>query len=900
MKRKVISTTRTSVVVTLAVVAASFVALTACSSQKQASSPSEDETTTRQAPAEQEVEVEALEKPTRIILMIGDGMGVPAITAASYAKGAPLSMLAMGDMGWMTTHSYEFVTTDSAASATAIATGHKTHYEGVSVKPGTSKANETDDEQHLETVLEKAEKAGWRTGLVSTSKIVHATPAAFASHRAHRRSYEGIARDMYESGVDVLLGGGPRYFNKRSDGDDLLKGFEKKGYKIATTRKQIEQASELSDKLVGLPHDPDFPPAGDSSRAMDLADMTDSALSVLDRDNEEGFFLMVEGSQIDWRGHKLDGEGVVKETLDFDSAVAVAREYASKRDDTLVVVTADHETGGMAVLDSPYTERFSKALGGDEKLGEMSDFPRVETNKSEAGKAEANNSQTSSAPPAARIKLGQDGATKSFGPRYAKDDELRTVFGHLSLASRSQCKVPREFTGLHTSSFVPVFADGKAAKYIAQSRDNAELGRRLKTLIGSEVVGSPSDHSRQSGHEGDAKPQNIIVMIGDGMGVGAMTAAHYADGSLAMRSLPVQGMASTHSANRLVADSAAGATAIATGRRTNNQAVGMARTSDGLKPTANLFEKAEAQGKSTGIVTTTTLTHATPAAFYAHHPRRGDESKIADFFVNMPDRVAGSDGIDVAFGAGAQTFGSKRLSALKKRGVDIQSKWSDELPEGKQVMRFLGGKGMAPASERMGDDDVRTPTLRQLTRAAIGSLSTSKDGFVLVVEGGQIDWAQHGLARDRRLVDEVVDFDKAVAEAHEFARRDGNTLVVVTADHDHTTSVIDDHYYFDTCSCAAAVECGGDFELEKLPAAVDNIGSNEGLRDTSLQGIYSPLEISIQYAWIVQEGARRAGGSGPHSANFVPVFSFGPQSHKLGGFRELAEVGQVLLDALEP
>jgi alkaline phosphatase len=884
MNREVASLSRVLIVVVLSL----FVG--ACSSQKQASSPTEEESATRSGPSKQE-QAESVDKPTRIILLIGDGMGVPAITAASYAKGEPLSMLGMGGLGWMTTHSHEFVTTDSAASATAIATGHKTHYEGVSVKPGTSKTNEAESTQHLETILEKAESSGWRTGLVSTSKIVHATPAAFASHRAHRSSYEEIAEDMYDSGVDVLLGGGPRYFNKRADGVDLLEGFEKKGYKIASTKEEIVQASQLTDKLIGLPHDPDFPAAGDPSRAMSLAEMTDSALAVLDRDNDKGFFLMVEGSQIDWRAHDLDGEGVVEETLDFDGAVAAARAYAKGRDDTLVVVTSDHETGGMAVLDPAYTDPFSKALGGSDKVDDLTGFP--------AGQEQKTDDQQASAATVAKIKLGQNAASKTFGPRYAEDDELSTVFGHLSLASRSHCEVPREFTGLHTPAFVPVMAEGKAAEYIVATRDNADLGQRLKRLIGAEVVAAPGTHTPRESHQGDAKPQNIIVMVGDGMGVGALTATHYANGSLSMRSLPVQGMASTHSANRVVADSAAGATAIATGQRTDNQAVGMARSADGLVPSQSLIEKAEARGMSTGIVTTTTLTHATPAAFYAHHANRGDEAKIADFLVDMPERIAGSDGIDVAFGAGAQVFGAERIAALEKRGVVVENSWRDELPEGKQVMRFLGKKGLAPASERVGDEDPTTPSLRQMTSAAIERLSTSKDGFVLVVEGGQIDWAQHAMSRGQSLVDEVVDFDQAVAAAHEFARRDGNTLVVVTADHDHTTSVIDDHYQFDNCSCAAAVECGGDFELEKITAAVDKIEHNEGLRDTSLQGAYSPLEISIQYAWLIQEGARAAGRPGTHSANFVPVFAYGPQSDKLAGFRDLAQIGQILLESLE-
>lgn len=855
-----------------------------CSSQKKAESPeqaremSEAETATKP-------EAPAAVKPKRIILLIGDGMGVPEITAASYAKGEPLSFLGMEQMGLITTHSYEFVTTDSAASATAFATGHKTHYEGVSVKPGTTKANEDKPSQHLKTLVEKAEEAGLRTGLVATSRIVHATPAAFAAHRANRHSYEDIAADMYASGVDVLLGGGPRFFNKRADGKDLLAGFKKKGYKIALDKAQIDQASKLSGKVIGLPHDPDFPPAGDPARKMTLAEMTDDALTALDHDNDKGFFLMVEGSQIDWRGHDLDGSGSVAETLDFDQAVRHALDYASGRDDTLVIVAADHETGGMAVLDPQYADPMEQALGGERKVDDMCDWPDGVSAEDPPD-------------PVAEVALGRNGDDKTFGPAYAKDKRFDTVFGHLSVASRARCQSPDEFAGLHTPSFIPIFAQGKASDFVAAADDNAELGRRIATLIGPESINAARPRSPGGDHLQEQKPQNVIVMVGDGMGIGALTAAYYGHGKLAMRDLPIKGLAATHAADRLVTDSAAGGSALATGRRTNVGSLGMARTDKGLVAAKTLVERAEARGMATGIVTTTTLTHATPAAFYAHYPDRSDESAIAQFFVDLPERVSGSDGVDVAFGAGPQIFGQERLDALRERGVVVETKWSDTVPKDKQIMRLMGEKGLKTASVRDGDDDPKTPSLAQMTRAALQRLSQDKDGFVLVVEGGQIDWAEHGMVRDQRLIDEVVDFDQAVGAAYDFARTDGNTLMVVTADHDHTTSVIDDHYQFDGCSCAAAVECGGSYELTKIPAAVDKVEHNEGLTDTALQGKYSPLEISIQYAWLAQEGAPKAQMNGPHSANFVPVFAYGPQAAKLRGFHELPDIGQVLAEAV--
>ncbi|MFW6057796.1 MAG: alkaline phosphatase [Persicimonas sp.] len=858
----------------------------ACSSQKPTSAPQQEERAARESTGQQKKPAPtSVDKPKRIILLIGDGMGVPGLSAASYAKGEPLAMLGLEHTGLMSTHSHEFVTTDSAASATAIATGQKTHFEGVSVEAGTTRKTEGEESRHLQTVLEKAEKSGWKTGLVSTSRIVHATPAAFASHRAHRHSYEEIAGDMLGSGVDVLLGGGTRFFEERGDGKDLLEAFGDRGYKIARSAEEISEAAELADRLIGLPHDPDFPPAGDPDRAMNLDEMTRSALQVLDRDNDEGFFLMVEGSQIDWRGHDLDGEGVIKETLDFDDAVRVALDYASTRDDTLVVATSDHETGGLSVLDPGYTQRFSEALGGDDKIAEMTGWPEGSDHEAPAAALTA-------------IELGSYGESAGFGPTHAQDNRLNTVFSHLTQASRRYCENPGEHSGLHTPAFVPIFAHGKASRHIAEAGDNAELGRRIKQMVGAETVSAHHPVRTKPGARANQRPRNIVVMVGDGMGIGALSSAYYGRGELAMRSLPVKGLVSTHAADRLVADSAAGATALASAGRTDSGAVGMVRTDDGLESKATLIERAEQQGKATGLVTTTTLTHATPAAFYAHMPSRADEQKAADSFVNFPERISGSDGIDIAFGAGRQIFGDERIAKLEERGVVVESTWSDEVPAGKQVVRFMGHKGLDSAADRHGDDDPATPTLRQMTRTALSALSKDDDGFVLMVEGGQIDWAQHGMKRDDDLFSEVADFDEAVAEVMEFARRDGETLVVVTADHDHTTTLIDDHYKFNECSCGAAVECGGDHELTKMPVAVDKVERNEGLEDTRLQGEYAPLEIAVQYAWLVQEGAPRAGEAGPHSANFVPLFAFGPHSDGLRGFRDLPEVGQHLQDAL--
>src|SRR5690554_1504687 len=310
-------------------------------------------------------------RPSRIIVFIGDGMGHAAVTAASYAQSQPLAMLSMPHIGFLTTHEYEFLTSDSAAAATALATGQKTHFEAVSVRPGTSRAQESDAEHHLPTLFGAAASAGRATGLVATSRITHATPAAFAAHRSHRSQYDDIALDYLRYKPAVMLGAGTRFFDERADGRKLFEEFSAEGYTIARSAEEVRDAAAGEGPLLGLMHRSDMPSAASGERAMDLGEMVDVAIGVLDRESPEGFVLMVEGSQIDWAGHDLDGEGVVSETLDMDRAVGRALEYSRKRSDTLVVVTADHETGDMSVLDPPYASRYLAVLGGEERAGAM-------------------------------------------------------------------------------------------------------------------------------------------------------------------------------------------------------------------------------------------------------------------------------------------------------------------------------------------------------------------------------------------------------------------------------------------------------------------------------------------------------------------------------------------------
>src|SRR5690554_6940593 len=606
--------------------------------------------------------------PKRIIFLIGDGMGVSTLTAATYAKGAPLSVLGMAQMGLVTTHSYDFVTTDYAAAATALATGRKTHFEGVSLKPGTTLAQEQDQAHRLPTLLEKAEAVGWKTGLVATVRLNHATPGAFAGHRVGRHQYDEIALDMAASGVDVMIGGGRKYFDQRKDGEDLLAGLKEQGYAIANTPEAMQEATGTATQMIALLGPSDLGRAGDSQRP-DLTEMMASAIEVLERDNDEGFLLMVEGSQIDWRAHDLDGEGAVREMLEFDKTIQAALDYAAGRDDTFVVVTADHETGGLAVLDAAQVNPLLEAAGGEEAARE------------EVARAAAVEAKYPSPEHLPTIKIGEFGESGEGTPDFAglgalarvEGSAMRLSFGHLSLASRGLCEQTGRFSATHTSAMVGVHAQGSGAQSIASSKDNAVLGARLMALVGAETVPvyATSEDAKLVEATADQTPTNIILMIASGMGVGAVTAAYYGHGPLAMQQLPVQGLVATHGVDRLANDAAASATALATGQRTHAGALGVVAEGDGWKHLPTLLERSEQAGMKTGLVTSAGVTDPTMAAFYAHVPQATQTAEIAKSLAELPARVEGSDGVDLVLAA--EDMDASSLAKLTERALGALS-----------------------------------------------------------------------------------------------------------------------------------------------------------------------------------------------------------------------------------
>lgn len=367
-------------------------------------------------------------KAKNIIFMVTDGMGLADVTAARIFKNGPdgerLHLETLTHIGLQRTHSADNFVTDSAAAASAWANGEK-------FRNGEISCHDDNQDGKCEpapgpTILEIAKGKGKSTGLVVTSTVTHATPAAFGAHIFTRGCENEIARQYIQvTGVDVILGGGLKKFNSKENKADECSTYgnfiaeaETRGYQIVYTKKAMDSAvARGSEKILGL-----FAPKGKTPELFrvhpeehyradepTLAQMTTAALKILEKDRD-GFFLLVEGSQIDWANHRNSLPYQVAETLGFDEAVKVVLDWISheprRKRNTLVIITPDHETGGFAI------------------------------------NAEGNGT-------------------------YAPGDFVKDAWT----------------TGGHTATDVPVWSQGPGSRYLGRSHDNTDLYKVMKEVL---------------------------------------------------------------------------------------------------------------------------------------------------------------------------------------------------------------------------------------------------------------------------------------------------------------------------------------------------------------------------------------------------------------------------------
>lgn len=282
-------------------------------------------------------------KVKNVILMIGDGMGLEQLSTAWIVNNRHLNITDnFPYVGLQWTYSANKLVTDSAAAGTALATGSKTNNGMIAMSP---------DRQPLETLSEYAKSKGMKTGTSVVCRICDATPAVFSTHAAHRDSLYDITAQFVDSRLDFLFGGGLRWWENRPDGRDLTAEVEAKGYTFVKDVKALEAVKE--GPVIALTSYMELPAALDREGAHQAS--VAKALELLD--NKKGFFLMVEGSCIDDYGHANKVGYVMEEIFDFDRTVGVVLEWAAKDGETLVIVTADHATGGMTLLDGNIAEQ---------------------------------------------------------------------------------------------------------------------------------------------------------------------------------------------------------------------------------------------------------------------------------------------------------------------------------------------------------------------------------------------------------------------------------------------------------------------------------------------------------------------------------------------------------------
>jgi alkaline phosphatase len=310
-------------------------------------------------------------KIKNVIVLIPDGCSQSVETLARWYSGKPLELDNMVT-GTVSTYSTDSVITDSSSAATAFSTGYKTINGFVSVGPSNSSVLSTLEIPHeklqyrpLATVLEASKLEGKATGLVATSRVSHATPAAFAAHVDNRDNETEIMEQMVYECIDVVFGGGSSYLvpaaegGKRTDGENLTNVLLDRGYQYVDTRDEMINLN--SGKTWGLFASGHMAPDIDRTELApeepSLGEMTGKAVELLSKD-KDGFFLMVEGSQVDWADHANDPNYAVTDFLAFDKAVKVAVDFAKNDGHTLVLVFPDHNTGGMTIgsnSDSNYT-----------------------------------------------------------------------------------------------------------------------------------------------------------------------------------------------------------------------------------------------------------------------------------------------------------------------------------------------------------------------------------------------------------------------------------------------------------------------------------------------------------------------------------------------------------------
>lgn len=440
-----------------------------------------------------------------VFYFIGDGMGVNQVngTEMYLAEQAgrigvePLLFTTFPAVGIATTYSASNSITDSSAAGTALATGSKTYNGAIGVDA---------NKETLQSIAERAKKAGKKVGITTSVSVDHATPAAFYAHQVSRSMYYEIALDLPKAGFDFYAGSGflkPSTTYDKKDAPSIFPIFEQAGYTVARGLDEYKQKAAQADKMILIQNEdanPSCLPYAIDRKEGDLtlAQITESAISFLTKGKNKGFFLMVEGGKIDWACHSNDPATAFNEVIDMDNAVKVAYEFYKKHPkETLIVITADHETGGLGLGTRTY-ELHLKSLASQKQSQDL-----LSTAITDLRKVKGDNVTWEDMKELLGEKMG---FWKELPISWEQEKKLRdefetsfvkhkVVFAE-SLYSKTEplAAVAREvmseiamvgWTSVnHTAGYVPVYAIGAGAKQFAGKLNNIDIPQRIAKVAG--------------------------------------------------------------------------------------------------------------------------------------------------------------------------------------------------------------------------------------------------------------------------------------------------------------------------------------------------------------------------------------------------------------------------------
>ncbi len=440
-----------------------------------------------------------------VFYFIGDGMGVNQVNGTEMylaeqegrigVKPLLFTTFPAGTMA--TTFSATNSVTDSSAAGTALATGEKTYNGAVSMD---------DDKNVLSTVAERAKKAGRKVGIATSVSVDHATPAAFYAHQPNRSRYYEIALDLPKTGFDFYAGSGflkPTTTADKKEAPNVFPIIEEAGYTIARGLDEYKEKAADAKKMILIQKEgaePSCLPYAIDHEEGDLTlpEITESAVSFLSKGNKKGFFLMVEGGKIDWACHSNDPVTVFEEVIDLDNAVRVAYEFYKKHPkETLIVVTADHETGGMGLGIGKY-ELHLKSLLNQKQSQDLLSKAITDLRKDKAGKASWNEIKDLLTEKMGfwkelpltweQEKMLRDEYEQSFVKnKVVFEESLYARTEPLAAAARkvmSQIAMVGWTSSSHTAGYVPVFAIGAGADLFTGKMDNTEIPKRIAKAAG--------------------------------------------------------------------------------------------------------------------------------------------------------------------------------------------------------------------------------------------------------------------------------------------------------------------------------------------------------------------------------------------------------------------------------